>query len=46
MAVVSVTSFGLRVALLLDLDGFSVFVSAATVAMATMRVRQCGIKRG
>ena len=45
VAVVSATSFGLRAALLSDLEGFSVSVSvsAATVAMATVRGRQRGI---
>jgi hypothetical protein len=46
VAVVSATSFGLRVALLLNLEGFFAFVSAATVAMVTVRGRQRGIRGG
>jgi hypothetical protein len=41
--VVSATSFGLRAALLSDLEGFSASISAATVATATVRGRRRGI---
>jgi hypothetical protein len=44
VAVVSATSFDLRVTLLLDLEGFFVSVSAATTTtMVTVRGRQHGI---
>lgn len=46
VVVVSTMSFGLKAALLLDLEGFFVFVLVAMVAMATVKGRQCGIKGG